>query len=185
MNALAVMVTTGGGYLPFATRSLIDSILSTCISSIRPESGSQIASWPPVQTGTIKLGMACLCTPWPDGAMSAILDELKVIARIYSRDCESMVAMTANICVRLCDALSTPRAPALDIVTRASISNGKRSLGQDTTSAASMIADLNSAQEEMKSQENSLGLPSSSINTEEIKQKPDNKKWRQTLSSSR
>lgn len=97
---------------------------------------------PSVKAEILKLGTACLCTPWPDGAMSSIISDLRDIARSCARDRDDNAATEAAACLRLCDALSMPRVPALSIVTT-------REHGTETQSAISLAQNLKSAREDI------------------------------------
>lgn len=141
LNVLATVLTTGGGYLPLSCRSLIDSIASTCFSSICFTAKQCIATWPSVKVAILKLGSVCMTTPWPDGAMSSLLTELRHAASCCTRDCDENVAAEAESCLRLCNALSTPRVPALSIVT-------SREQGQNTQTAFSLVESLKTARED-------------------------------------
>ena len=142
LNALSTVLITGGGYLSLASRSLIDSIALTCLSSVSAKSSSRVATWPPVKIEILKLGSSCLCTPWPDGAMSSIMSDLRKAAKACTRDRDSVVASEGAACLRLCDALSMPRVPALLIVTN-------REHCHETQTAASLIENIKSAREDI------------------------------------
>lgn len=139
---------------------MIESITVSCISSVRLKTRSKFAAWPSLKVAILKLGSACLCTPWPDGAMSSFLDDLKVFAWECFRDCDVEVMTGAKDCLRLCDSLSMPRVPALAVVIRADSLNGSRGAAlQQTPSAASLIEDLMSAREEISAGEKNASLP--------------------------
>ena len=160
LNALSCMLTTGGDYLPLASRSMIESITLHCLSSFRLDTRNKFTAFPTLKTAILKLGSACLCTPWPDGAMSSLLDDLKVFAWKCLRDHNVEVMTGANECLRLCDSLSMPRAPALAVVTRVDGWDGSRGAAlQQTSSAASLIEDLKNAREDLSAGEKSANSP--------------------------
>lgn len=101
----------------------------------------------------LKLGTACLCTPWPDGAMSSIASDLRQVARTLVRDRDGNVATEAAACLRLCDTLSMPRVPALSIVMT-------REEGRETQSATSLLNNLKTAREEVIIAESIAAKPS-------------------------
>lgn len=142
LNALTTVLTIGGGYLPLSCRSMIDSIVLTCFASVSVKSKSRVANWPLVKVEMLKLGSVCLCTPWPDGAMSSIMSELRQMAGTCTHDCNGDVAAEAAACLRLCDSLSIPRAPALSIVT-------SREHGREAQTAVSLLENLKSAREDI------------------------------------
>jgi hypothetical protein len=142
LNALSTVLTIGGGYLPLSCRSMIDSIVLTCFASVGVKSKSRVANWPLMKGEMLKLGSVCLCTPWPDGAMSSIMSELRQIAATFMHDCNEDVAAEAAACLRLCDSLSMPRAPALSIVT-------SREQGREAQTAVSLLENLKSAREDI------------------------------------
>jgi len=142
LSGLSTVLTTGGGYLPLACRSLIDSIVLTCLASIGVKAKSRVATWSFVKVEILQLGSACLCSPWPDGAMSAIASDLQKTARLCTQDRERSVVAEATACLRLCDSLSMPRVSALSIIT-------SRELGREASSAVSLVAKLKSAQEDI------------------------------------
>lgn len=179
LNALSCMLTTGGGYLPLPSRSMIESITLSCITSFRLKTRNKFAAWPTLKIAILKLGSACLCTPWPDGAMSSILDDLKVFAWTCFRDHDVEVMAGANDCSRLCDSLSMPRVPALTVVSRMDGLNGSRGAAfQQTPSTASLIEDLKSAREEISACEKNASLPIPSTSKDPI-EKVEKKKKRQ------
>lgn len=154
LDALSRLLTTGGGYLPLPGRSLIDSTTLRCLSYyIDVKSKSKVAACTSIKVEVLKLGTACLCTPWPDGAMSSIASDLRQVARTLVRDRDGNVATEAAACLRLCDTLSMPRVPALSIVMT-------REEGRETQSATSLLNNLKTAREEVIIAESIAAKPS-------------------------
>ena len=125
-----------------AGRSLIDSITLKCLASIDVKSKSSITTYPSVKVKILKLASACICTPWPDGAMSSIMSDLLVIARRCVRDRDANVSGEATSCLRICDSLSMPRIPALSVIV-------SQEHTRETKTAISLEENLKEAKNEM------------------------------------
>jgi hypothetical protein len=74
VDCLSSYLLTGGEYLPITNRRLVESIASACLSSVFSRSTSSMVSVGLVKAALLTFGTACVCTPWPDGAASSIVD---------------------------------------------------------------------------------------------------------------
>lgn len=127
-QALSACLLSGGEFLPISARTMIDSIASTCLAALVDEKKSCLPLTEDAKIAFLSLGSACVSTPWPDGAScpAVVVDLLRHAAQ-YSCDAEdnhSSLLADARATLTLCDhVLSTPRIPALLVVTRASSNN--------------------------------------------------------------
>jgi len=132
------------GFMPLATRLLVDSIAAACLQAMVSHHQSHVAALPLVKASFLRLGCTCLSTPCPTGASSSILEQLRDSAnacRLHSTD----VSAIAEATLRLCDSIATPRVPALHIDTQ------RHDLAAEATavSAFSLAKDIQNAAEVM------------------------------------
>ena len=124
LETLTASLSCGGEFWSLTTRSLIDSVTVTCLSVAQQQLGRHsLTSQPSVQTALLSLGTASVLTPWSDGATSAtaLVDGLQRLARAWS--CHQHPSVASSAALGVCKALSCPRVPALQIVTRSSVDN--------------------------------------------------------------
>jgi hypothetical protein len=117
-TCLAACLDSGGCFLSISIRCLIEKVIATSLSSVlylQP-----ISSYGVVKGSFLRAGIAAVCNPWQDGASSALQGELMSAAKSCLQDSDSAVMETAISAVRLCHVVSCPRAPPLNVVTRAS-----------------------------------------------------------------
>jgi hypothetical protein len=175
LDALLSLLTIIGGYLCHAGRSLIDSITVKCLTLIDVKSECSITTYPSVKVKILKLASACICTPWPDGAMSSLMSDLLVIAKICVRDRDPNVSGEAACCLRICDSLSMPRIPALSVVM-------SQEHTREAKTAMSLEENLKEAKNEMAATELVGAKPSRPL--DESPEKSKTKKKRQKVEPS-
>jgi flagellar biosynthesis GTPase FlhF len=146
-ECLTAILISCGGFITSSTRSLIDSVAATGLSSLETSSPSPIFDWSSVKVAFLNLASNCLTTPWADGAASSIASTLSRVARQCEKDSDFVVSVAAMAALRLCDLSATPRAPALVFVTRATTVNAT-SAPQMDASASSLIDGIRAAREE-------------------------------------
>jgi hypothetical protein len=119
-------VASANGFLGLAARSIIDSIVVTCLA--RNNSGFSVDPFTcsSVQTSTLRLASTCLSTPWNDGAASSVARLLKNFAQKVLNDGDEGMSLSAMEALRLCDLFGTPRAPPLVYVNRTVNDNAER-----------------------------------------------------------
>jgi len=127
-QALSDCLFSGGEFLSISTRTLIDSIASTCLAALVDERQSGLPLTADAKVTFLSLGSACVSTPWPDGASCppTVVNLLRQAAQFScdSGDSCSDLSASARATLTLCDhVLSTSRIPALVVVTRSSSSN--------------------------------------------------------------
>lgn len=150
-DCLATCLNSGGEFLSIATRGLVDSVASSCMSSVLRT--CPISSFGIVKAAILALGVAASCTPWQDGAASSTTKDLKKLARACLQDGDPTVAFTATSALRVSDALDCPRVPALNVVTRSDtfMSSIRPS---NIVAADTMVYKLQSARDEIERMNN-------------------------------
>lgn len=116
-DALRTSLLVFGGFLSLPSRTLIDSIISTCLSKLT-ESNGKFCNFSLVKASILNLGACAIATPWPDGASSGLVCELQKIAFSLKFDCDGRVSTAAYNAISICNMALTPRAPPLIIVSR-------------------------------------------------------------------
>jgi hypothetical protein len=151
MKAISSTLIQGGGFLSFASRSLIDSSIKTCKESCERKKVDSLYSSSAFKLAFLTLMSRCLVTPWPDGATTSQMHGILDAVRQLTSDVDSIVASDARSLLQLLHSMKTPRSPPLVIVTRSSTEMPAPSSGQEN---ASMIVDrLKVAQESMHAKE--------------------------------
>lgn len=119
VDCLTTGLNSGGEYLSSTVRTLLDSVVFTCLSVVQ-HGQHPIASHEKVKCSILVLSTACITTPWQDGASccTSISINLKRVAQSCQKCCDSS-AEAANTALQVCRALDCPRVPALSIITRA------------------------------------------------------------------
>jgi hypothetical protein len=143
-NCLDASIVSCGGFLPVALRSLIESIVTTALLGLN---GTQnlmlpILTWATVKVSLLRLACSCVATPWRDGASSSLVELLTDAAQNLQNDTDVDVVITAKSVLRVCDAIGTPRAPALQYISRAISSD------HATIDVSSLVKGIGSARDE-------------------------------------
>lgn len=115
-RCLSTCLASGGEYLHEGLRSMLDSVTVLCFEAVTK--GSMVTAVASVKQAVIELGVACINTPWPDGAASDVGDALLEVSRVCATDRDPMVAQSAAMAIRICEALCSRRVPALQTITR-------------------------------------------------------------------
>lgn len=144
LDCLRGGVASSNGYLGFAARSMIDSMVMTCLARNNSFSSQHLFGWSSVQARIFQLASTCVATPWNDGSSTSIVNTLKRVAMRASIERDEAVSMAANEALRVCDLFGVPRAPPLVFVHRTVSENADRV----ETSAAEIIEDIQRAQVE-------------------------------------
>lgn len=147
LDCLSSYVVTGGEYLPIASRRLVESIASTCLSSVLSVTSSSMPSFGMVKAAVLSFGTSCVCTPWPDGTGCSIVGLLRAAAKICENDQETNASNAATVALMSCDTVAFPRVPALQVITRTAASNQPSSL--KIVSADAIAVNLESARNEI------------------------------------
>ena len=157
------------------SRTLIDSITKSALLAIgedccRTDNDSPLSLFPELRAAILNLGMKCICSPWPDGAISSLMNLLRSTSIRYKNDRHPIVSSSANSVLCACDALSTPRAPPVTIITRKGISDDDKTTS--TTDANSLVDILLSAKKDIKKEKKTLQLKSKGEKKRRILEKP-------------
>jgi len=156
-NCLNASMVSGGELIPHQLRALVDSVANVCLVAIVEDNPAVAAS--AVKIALLSFGTACLSTPWPDGAASAIGGILHAASCKCERNSDSVVVLTASTSIRAGDVSSTPRVPALSVITRSGSSRGDSASSQ-FLSIESLIERLAVTRREVISHKTeSLGQP--------------------------
>lgn len=115
-DCLSACLLYGGEFLVAPTRTLIDSVIQTCLQALS-EGTSAFVKVESVRVAFLNLGIACATTSWDDGSASFIVPTLERTARILKSDCNAIVALLAATALSTCDNLANTRVPALHVVT--------------------------------------------------------------------
>lgn len=105
-----------GGFLGIGTRSMIDSMVHTCLVRISERAGGDPLACSSVQVIIFRLANVCVSTPWNDGAASSISKVLKSAALRACNDGDEEVSLAAMEALRVCDSFETPRVQPLVFV---------------------------------------------------------------------
>lgn len=118
----------------------------TGLKKISGRSKSKIFGVSSVKMDLLGLGCACASSPWIDGSASSILDQLRMAATNCITGDPNVVA-AANTALRLCDSLTTPRVPALQVVKHSSNFNASETKTSCTPpTAETLLQDLQNAE---------------------------------------
>jgi hypothetical protein len=151
VDALATILNSCGGFLSLKTRSLIDSVALTCLTDYIGNSRSIISSWSRTKVAVLNLGITCICTPWPDSAMSELTTTLRSTAQVLVNDSDRRVSLLALHGLQVCNMQCTYRAPPLCIVTRSTLGESvERNFEVETASAIVKGLELAKAEETQK-----------------------------------
>ena len=116
LNCLNSCLTSSGPYPSNDSRSLIDSTLLKLLtrSPLLPSDPSHS-----LNKSVLDLGKNAVLTPWSDGGASSLAPKLRSFALDVAKSSGShLVVSAAREALRICDAMNTPRAPALTVVNR-------------------------------------------------------------------
>lgn len=145
LQSLETILVSCGGFMPLAIRALVDSIAAACLQTVVASEQSPVAENSSIKVAVLQLGSACLASPWPIGSSSSILGQLRRCAQ-QCRMGNTNTSIAATTALRLCDAMATPRVPALHVDTqRHDLTNEKTPI-----SAASLENDIQRNEEEQK-----------------------------------
>lgn len=128
-DALRISLLVFGGFLSLPSRTLIDSITSTCLSKLT-KSHDKFCNFSLVKAAILNLGTCAIATPWPDGASSGLVSELQKIAFSLKFDCNVNVSTAAYNAISICNMAVTPRAPPLVIVSRTNVDDATKVVSQ-------------------------------------------------------
>lgn len=102
-------------------RKLVDSMVSTCLSNLKKQTidiSNIILSSQKIKDSFLRLGIASVSTPWPDGGVSSLIEDLRSAALAFRYDRDLTVSSSAYSAFELCSCIMTPRAPPMLIITR-------------------------------------------------------------------
>jgi len=123
-KVLESALSVAGPYLDANTRSTIESVAGTCLSSLSGRSTTNAPgptlSYSSTKCTLLKLASSCICAPWSDGAGSSLVGLLRRIAESLKRDTDGEVASAACSAICLCNAITVPRSPPMIVVSRSS-----------------------------------------------------------------
>ena len=120
MKTISSILTLGSGYLAHASRLLIDSAIQCCVDMYQKRACTCVFASPEVKLAFLQMEVTCMVTPWPDGASTNLVGEMRHATKILASDVDVCVASQAKSCLQLIECIDTPRCPALLIVTRGS-----------------------------------------------------------------
>lgn len=166
----------GKGFLSLPCRTLIDSAIKSCLSSVHHSDPTSLLGQARVKALFLKLGASTLLTPWPDGSMSVLLPDVRRAARRSSLDRNKSVAVEASLCLQVCESFVTPRAPPLTLVMREQSSKPNRAV--QIEDAETLIAKVQSAS-------NSLTEKRKQTNEEEEARKQQKRRKRESTTTKR
>ena len=123
-KVLESALSVAGPYLDANTRSTIESVAGTCLSSLSGRSTTNAPgptlSYSSTKCTLLKLASSCICAPWSDGAGSSLVGLLRRTAESLKRDTDGEVASAACSAICLCNAITVPRSPPMIVVSRSS-----------------------------------------------------------------
>lgn len=114
------------GFLGFATRSMIDSLVAHCLSRSTSATTGNPLGWSSVQCRLFQLASTCVATPWNDGSSTSIVQLLKRAAVKSCIESDEAVASAAKDALCVCDLYGIPRAPPLLFVHRTLVESSMR-----------------------------------------------------------
>lgn len=97
--------------MPFHTRALIDSVAKICCGIYGKGHVHVLFLMSAVKIAVLEFLIACLITPWPDGATASLLKEALNVAKRFQFDADWSVSTKAKCCLQLFSTLETPRSP--------------------------------------------------------------------------
>ena len=165
-STLASCVATFGGLIPNSVRGTIDSITHTCISTLYSVGSSSVLAYSEVKKSLLQLGMNSVCMPWGDGGRSTLLGIVRTAASVLRSDSDNSVAAAALSTMCALDGVITPRAPALMVPSRETVSDNP-----NTMSAGDIINGIKAAAVEMAAATAKEKKSSKRKKTDEKKQK--------------
>ena len=115
-NCLAASLSSGGEFLSLPIRDLVDSTARVCLWSIKDN--QTMTTFCQVRAAYLHFAGTCVGTPWPDGAASSILNDLLEAAKLCKEDGTAVVNQASWSAIRVCDAQTFPRVPALSVISR-------------------------------------------------------------------
>ncbi len=118
LDCLRGALSSSNGFLGFATRAVIDSMVLTCLLRPTDSSPGNPFGWSSVQCRIFQLASTCVATPWNDGSSTSILSSLKRSAIKACIESDEAVSLAAKEALRVCDLYGIPRAPPLVFVHR-------------------------------------------------------------------
>ena len=137
-------LSSSNGFMGFSTRSMIDSMIITCLQRFGKVYIGNLFDFSSVQSRIFQLASTSVATPWNDGSSTSIVNTLKQVAIEASVERDETVSMAAKEALRVCDLFRVPRAPPLVFVHRTVSENSD---GVET-SASAIIEDIRKAQVE-------------------------------------
>jgi hypothetical protein len=150
-TCLSSILGSGGEFLTMETRQLMDSVAESCLLYI--EQGSQTEfSTAVVYESFLELGKMCVSTSWPDGAASDLRQSLQTASGLPSISADCRLFQVALSARQLCDSLSHPTVPALQVVTRSNPSPDSNGAHTAIASAEVFTSKLDVAIEATKRQ---------------------------------
>lgn len=120
LTAMSSVLSEGGGFLSFSSRSLIDSAIKACLHNYLTRTTNCVFSSTDAKLAFLQLVSTCVITPWPDGAVTSLVDDVEQATKFLASDLDMNVASDARKCYQLIHCMKIPRCPPLLIVTRAS-----------------------------------------------------------------
>lgn len=121
-KVLESALSVAGPYLDVNTRSTIESVAGTCLTTLSGKSISSTAGpasfYASAKCSLMKLASTSICAPWSDGAGSSLIGLLRRTAESLKRDNDSEVAAAAYSAICLCDAITIPRSPPMAVISR-------------------------------------------------------------------
>lgn len=132
-------------------RNLVESVASTCLSSIKEsmnDSSLKLLSSGKIKTSFLNFGMTAISTPWPDGGASILTESLRSTAFDLKFDRDPNVSSTAYIALDVCNVALTHRSPPLVILTR-SVNEPERSNSKLSFSREMLESDMAMVNEEI------------------------------------
>eukprot|EP00956_Cyclotella_meneghiniana_P018062 scaffold29852_cov87-Cyclotella_meneghiniana.AAC.2 len=114
---------------------------------------SSVFEYPCVKQSLLLLGMNSVCMPWGDGGRGTLLEIVRTVASMLRSDCDVSVVSTSLSVMCALDSVVTPRAPALLIPSRETVSDCANTLSaSDITKGieAAAIEMANAAAKDIK-----------------------------------
>lgn len=123
LTTMSSILSEGGGFLSSSSRSLIDSAIKACLDMYLTRTTSSVFTSTEAKVAFLKLVSTCVITPWPDGAVTSLVDVVEQATKLLASELDTNVASNARKCYQLIHCMKTTRCPPLLIVTRASSSD--------------------------------------------------------------
>jgi len=197
ISSISEMLLESSGFLPFHTRTLIDSTAKVCCEIYGKGNVHVLFLMSEVKIAVLDLLTACLTSPWPDGATANLLEEALLVANRFKLNVDWNVSMKARFCLQLFSTLETPRSPPFLQIHRKLARSESTSANQPVDDALALMSRLETLENKLQKEDLSEGSrggkrkrekddnsadtfktkhPKTDVNTSRVEEKPGERK---------